>query len=56
MKKRKKHQKTTENLRLQPEERVTPKFDDRSIAAFRLPEEGEMGFRVVDNITEENIR
>ena len=44
------------DLRLDPEKRVCPKFDGESIAEFRVAEEGVMGFRVVDNCAEENIK
>ena len=46
----------THDLRLEPEQRVCPKFDAESIARFPLAKPGEMGFRVLDNAAEENIQ
>lgn len=43
------------NLRLDPEKRLCPMFDDVSIAKFPVARRGEMGFCVVDNCTEDNI-
>ncbi len=54
MKKRVKKQ-HGEDLRLNPEQRLCPAFDDRSIKQFDLPQ-AQMGFRVVDNCAEENIQ
>ena len=47
--------KKTEDLRLNPEEQLCPKFDQTSIAMFPVADPGEMGFRVVDNCAEEHI-
>ena len=47
--------KNTEDLRLDPEKRLCPKFDQTSIAKFRVAEPGEMGMRVLDNCAEEHI-
>lgn len=44
----------TENLRLNPQARLCAKFDEASIARFRLAGRGQMGFRVVDNCAEEH--
>lgn len=55
MSKRKKKQKLPEDLRLDPEHRLVPKFDSTSIAKFPVAEPEEMGFRVVDNCPEEHI-
>ena len=44
-----------ENLRLNPESRLCARFDEYSIARYPLPTPEKMGFRVVDNITEEHI-
>lgn len=44
----------TEDLRLDPQERICPKFDHTSIALFRVAKPGEMGMRVVDNCAEEH--
>jgi len=45
----------TENLRLDPQKRLCPKFDHTSIALFPVAEREEMGVRVVDNCAEEHI-
>lgn len=45
----------TEDLRLNPEARLCPKFDQTSIAMFRVADAEEMGVRVVDNCAEEHI-
>ena len=50
MKKRK-----TEDLRLDPQNRLCPKFDEESIALFPVADREEMGVRVVDNCAEEHI-
>ncbi len=42
--------------RLDPSIRLCPNFDNATIALFRVAEPGEMGFRVVDNFTEEHIQ
>ena len=47
--------KKTEDLRLNPEEQLCPKFDQTSIAMFPVADPGDMGFRVVDNCAEEHI-
>ena len=44
-----------ENLRLNPQLRLCPKFDPDSIAEFHVGEPGEMGVRVVDNCAAEHI-
>ena len=43
-----------EDLRLDPEQRVTPSFDSTGIKLFRAPEQDEMGVRVLDNCAEEH--
>ncbi len=48
-------EKETEDLRLDPEARICPKFDHNSIAMFPVAERGKMGVRVVDNCAEEHI-
>ena len=53
-KKKAKHRKP-ENPRLDPQERIAPKFDSTSIAKFPAAEPGEMGFRVLDDCAEEHI-
>ena len=42
-------------LRLEPEKRMCPIFDDVSIAKFPVAAPGEMGDRVLDNFCEEHI-
>ena len=49
-------QRITEDLRLDPEARLCPLFDCTSIKLFAAPDPGEMGFRVVDNCAEENMK
>jgi len=49
-------QRITEDLRLDPEARLCPAFDCTSIKLFAAPDDGEMGFRVLDNCAEENMR
>lgn len=44
-----------EDLRLDPSQRICPKFDETSIAQFRVADLGEMGVRVVDDCAEEHI-
>jgi len=44
------------NPRLDPETRIAPRFDSVSIAKFPIAEPGEMGFRVLDDFTEEHIQ
>lgn len=45
----------TEDLRLNPQARICPKFDDKSIALFRTADPDEMGVDVIDNCAEEHI-
>ena len=49
-------QRITQDLRLDPETRLCPLFDCTSIKLFAAPDPGEMGFRVLDNCAEENMR
>jgi len=51
-----KEEKGPECVRIDPESRLCPEFDQTSIKLFRAPEQGEMGFRVVDNFPEEHIQ
>ena len=44
------------NPRLDPETRLAPRFDSAGIAKFPVAEPGEMGFRVLDDFTEEHIQ
>lgn len=41
---------------LNPETRLCPKFDEKGIAMYQLATKEEMGFRVVDNCTQEHIQ
>ncbi len=43
------------DLRMEPENRLCPKFDAESIARFPVAARDEMGMRVVDNCAEEHI-
>lgn len=43
------------DLRLEPQQRLCPKFDSKSIALHRVAGPGDMGVRVVDNCAEEHI-
>lgn len=47
--------KETEDLRLNPEAVLCPKFDETSIALLPVADREEMGVRVVDNCAEEHI-
>jgi len=49
-----KQDKKQENLRLDPEKRLCPKFDSVSVAKYSVADPGEMGMRVVDNCAEEH--
>ena len=49
-------EKEPECVRINPEERLCPAFDATSIKLFRAPEQGEMGFRVLDNFPKEHIQ
>ncbi len=49
-------QRVTEDLRLNPEARLCHMFDAVSIKKFAAPDAGEMGFRVLDNCAEENLK
>ena len=44
-----------DSIRLDPEKRLCPSFDDLSIALFPVADKEEMGMRVVDNCCEEHI-
>lgn len=44
-----------DNLRLSPEKRLCPSFDESSIALYRVASRHCMGWRVVDNICEEHM-
>ena len=47
--------KETKDLRLNPQDRIVPKFDEESIALFPVAKKDEMGVRVLDNCAEEHI-
>ena len=49
-------QKQESNPRLDPETRLAPRFDSTGIAMLPIAEPGEMGFRVLDDFTEEHIQ
>ena len=49
-------QKQESNPRLDPETCLAPRFDSVTIAKFPIAEPGEMGFRVLDDFTEEHIQ
>ena len=55
-KNKKEQRKRASNPRLDPETRLAPRFDSVSIAKFPIAEPGEMGFRVLDDFTEEHIQ
>ena len=46
----------TDNLRLSPQERLCPQYDDMSIKNYPIASTDKMGFRVKDNCAEENIQ
>lgn len=56
MSKRTKKKEPPENPRLDPETRLAPRFDSVGIAKFPIAAPGEMGFRVLDDFTEEHIQ
>ena len=56
MGKKNRKKKQEANPRLDPETRLAPQFDSASIAKFPIAAPGEMGFRVLDNFTEEHIQ
>ena len=56
LKKTKVSSKRTENLRLNPQQRLCSAFDEKSLAEYPVADKDEMGFRVVDNCAQENIK
>ena len=54
--KKSQHSAKMEDLRLDPEQRLCSKFDAESIAQFPVGDPDQMGFRVLDNCAEENIK
>ncbi len=55
-KKRKQRPESADSLRLDPETRLAPRFDSVSVARFPIAAPQEMGFRVLDDCTEEHIQ
>ena len=47
--------KDTKDLRLNPQSRICPNFDEFSIGMHRVADPEEMGVRVLDNCAEEHI-
>lgn len=47
--------KETEDLRVNPQKRLCPIYDEESIRMIPVPTREEMGVRVVDNCAEEHI-
>lgn len=47
--------KKTDEIRIDPEQRLCPKFDKTSIAKFPVAKPEEMGMRVLDDCAEEHI-
>ena len=47
--------KETDQIRIDPEQRICPKFDHTSIAKFRVAKPEDMGMRVLDDCAEEHI-
>ena len=47
--------KDRKEIRIDPEQRICPKFDSASIALFPVAGRDEMGVRVVDDCAEEHI-
>ena len=47
--------KKTDEIRIDPEQRLCPKFDQTSIAKFPVASPEEMGMRVLDDCAEEHI-
>lgn len=48
-------EKRESNPRLNPKERLCPKFDEESIAMFPVAKPEKMGMRVLDDCAEEHI-
>ena len=53
-KKKKGRADATDNLRLNPDQRLSPQYDDMSIKNTPIASAERMGFRVKDNCAEEN--
>ena len=56
MSKKKKKAPVTDNLRLDPEQRVSPKFDSACVAQYPVASPDKMGMRVRDDCAEDNIQ
>ena len=56
MSKKKKRAGSSDSIRLDPEKRLATRFDSTGIARFPVAEPGQMGFRVLDDCTEEHIQ
>lgn len=48
--------KEADSIRVNPEERLCPKFDQTGIALFPVADREEMGVRMVDDCAEEHIQ
>ena len=46
--------KNTDQIRMDPEQRICPEFDHTSIKKFAAPDREEMGVRVLDDCAEEH--
>ncbi len=46
----------TDNLRLDPEQRLTPQFDAVCVKKYPIADAKQMGVRVKDNCAEDNIK
>ena len=55
-KKQKRRAPVTDDLRLDPAQRLCSRFDSASIARYPVASRKDMGMRVRDNCAEENIR
>ena len=53
---KKKKKQSADNPRLDPEQRIAPRFDSAGIAKFPVADPERMGFRVLDDCTEEHIQ
>ncbi len=54
-KKQARQQPKDHSIRLEPEQRLCPKFDACSIAKFPVADRSKMGMRVLDDCAEEHI-
>lgn len=51
-----KQKKDMDCIRIDPQQRLCPAFDEASIKLFAAPDREEMGVRVLDNFPEEHIQ